>query len=219
MSEWPSKHLLRPCEASSGSLLSDVCAWRKVLACGSFHSKEKSPQRLHLPNQLNQTHTTAARHWRHSIGGRAFTSSGNTLHSLTPKMMLCSRPAVSLTRTSIRNFKPPTLSRAFVNAPQRRLQKPQLSKWQHQRPHSLAISAYRPFSTSLLRLQDVSKPISERKFEEQHEHEKLEADPEIVSSTSSIHPVFGEVGEPKEEKEEDMMGEIKSDLVSLPPPL
>lgn len=45
--------------------------------------------------------------------------------------------------------------------------------------------------------------------------EKLKADPDTVSSTSSTHPVFGEVGMPEDQhKDADMMAGVKNDMVS-----
>lgn len=43
--------------------------------------------------------------------------------------------------------------------------------------------------------------------------EKLEAHPDIVSATSSTHPVFSEVATPEEEKDTDMMAGVKADMV------
>lgn len=45
--------------------------------------------------------------------------------------------------------------------------------------------------------------------------EKLKADPEHVSSSSSTHPVFGEVGMTEDpHKDADMMAGVKNDMVS-----
>ena len=131
-------------------------------------------------------------------------------------MMLHSRPVASAARTSLRNLNNPSsrgirsLSRLNGHIkPQRSLRLP---------PHSqpLAVVAYRPFSTSLQHYQEISKPISERKFEEKHEGEELEKHPELVSSTSTTHAAFSEVGDKGEKDDVDMMKEIKSDLVGLP---
>jgi hypothetical protein len=46
-------------------------------------------------------------------------------------------------------------------------------------------------------------------------NEKLKADPENVSSSSSTHPVFGEVGMTEDpHKDADMMAGVKNDMVS-----
>ena len=47
------------------------------------------------------------------------------------------------------------------------------------------------------------------------EHEKIEPHPEEVTSTSSVHPVFGEKGVEEEEKDEDMLAGIKADIVNF----
>jgi hypothetical protein len=52
-----------------------------------------------------------------------------------------------------------------------------------------------------------------KKAEEDLGKVKLGATPQIVSSSSSIHPVQGEVGGVQEEQEVDMMAGIRSDFV------
>jgi len=55
------------------------------------------------------------------------------------------------------------------------------------------------------------------KNEEKFAKEKLEAHPDVVSATSSTHPVFGEVGmREDQEKDTDMMAGVKQDLVPNP---
>ena len=44
-------------------------------------------------------------------------------------------------------------------------------------------------------------------------HEKLEPNPEEVSTTSSVHQVFHEKGVEEGEKDEDMLAGVKADLV------
>lgn len=54
-----------------------------------------------------------------------------------------------------------------------------------------------------------------KEYEQKVAAEKLQANPEVVSSTSSTHPVFGEVGMPEDQHNDaDMMAGVKSDLVS-----
>lgn len=77
------------------------------------------------------------------------------------------------------------------------------------RPQALA----KPMILSMARY--ATKPIDniDSKHEQQLAKEKLHADPSIVSSTSSTHPVFGEVGTEEQEKDADMMAGVKQDLV------
>lgn len=43
--------------------------------------------------------------------------------------------------------------------------------------------------------------------------EKLTPHPDIVSASSSTHPIFSEVATPEEEKDTDMMAGVKADMV------
>lgn len=88
------------------------------------------------------------------------------------------------------------------------------------RPANLALTAYRPLSTSLQRyaIATSGPPFDEPdKKELRHEKavakEELEPHPDEVSSSSSIHQVFHEKGTPEEEKEEDMLAGVYGDLV------
>lgn len=75
--------------------------------------------------------------------------------------------------------------------------------------------ATKPISTAFIRYQTTSPPFDkvDRKHEEKVSHEKLQATPETVSATSSVHPVLGEVATPEEEPDTDMMQGIRSDMV------
>ena len=55
-----------------------------------------------------------------------------------------------------------------------------------------------------------------KQAESRYAHEKLKPTPETVSSTSSIHPMFSEVGADTPEREVDMTAGIKHDLVRIP---
>lgn len=88
----------------------------------------------------------------------------------------------------------------------------QLSK---SRPTALS----KPLSMALTRYQTTGGSLTNPdKIDSRHEQEvakgKLQADPSIVSSTSSTHAVFSEVATPEEEKDVDMMAGVKGDLVS-----
>lgn len=133
--------------------------------------------------------------------------------------MLRSGPARSLARFTVRS----TTSRASCKAstfvlPARK--SPFVLVEGIKRPTSLALIAYRPLSTSLQRCATTTggPPFVEPdKKELQHEKtvskEELEPHPEEVSSESSVHQIFHEKGTPDEEKEEDMLAGVYSDLV------
>lgn len=53
------------------------------------------------------------------------------------------------------------------------------------------------------------------KHEREIEHEKLEQNPEEVSTSSSVHQNFHEKGTEEPEKDEDMLAGVKADFVSL----
>ena len=85
------------------------------------------------------------------------------------------------------------------------------------RPASLALTAYRPISTSLQRYATTTAEPPFEQVDRKHEKavakEELELHPEEVSSDSTVHQVFHEKGVPDEEKEEDMLAGVYSDLV------
>jgi len=83
------------------------------------------------------------------------------------------------------------------------------------RTESLAMSAYRPTVTSLVRSYATIPGVT-RDSNKEHEvaQGKLAADPALVSSSSSTHAVFSEVGTEAKEEDVDMMAGIRSDLVS-----
>ena len=53
------------------------------------------------------------------------------------------------------------------------------------------------------------------KHEEAVEHEIIEAHPEEVTASSSVHQVFQEKGVEEAEQDEDMLAGVKADLVSF----
>jgi len=77
------------------------------------------------------------------------------------------------------------------------------------------MSAYRPTVTSLVRSYATIPGVT-RDSDKEHEiaQGKLAADPGLVSSSSSTHAVFSEVGTEAKEEDVDMMAGIRSDLVS-----
>lgn len=131
-------------------------------------------------------------------------------------MMASYRPIASLTRASFRTCRPSPSSRGIAQLVKpTATPKPRQSLRLVENPRSTAIVAFRPFSTSLTRLAD--KPFSEQRFEQKLEGEKIEANPGEVSTTSSIHPITSEQGDRAHEKDDDMLAELKSDMVGLCP--
>lgn len=130
-----------------------------------------------------------------------------------------SGPARSLARSTIhRTISPGTrkISNLIPYAPKTRT--PHIEGFK--RPSSLALTAYRPLSTSLQRLATATPPFDEPdKKELQHEKsvskEELEPHPEEVSTDSSVHHLFREQGTAEVEKDEDMLAGVYSDLVRL----
>ncbi|GAB7347667.1 hypothetical protein MBLNU459_g4531t1 [Dothideomycetes sp. NU459] len=87
-----------------------------------------------------------------------------------------------------------------------------LSTLSRSRPQALS----RPVTLALARY--ATKPMDniDVKHEAQLAKEKLQADPEHVSASSSVHPVFGEVGlKEDQEKDADMMAGVKQDLATI----
>ena len=131
--------------------------------------------------------------------------------------MLRSGRAASLSRASLRYVSSTNAhtTRNLAHASSLPKQAPRLVSVQSRA--TLALVSYKPFSTSLQRYAThPENPINkiDTKHEEVVEHEKLEAHPEDVSETSSVHQVFHEKGVPEEPPDEDMLAGLKSDLVS-----
>ena len=82
------------------------------------------------------------------------------------------------------------------------------------RTESLAISAYRPITTSLVRSYASASVVRNVEREKELQQMKLGSDAELVSSTSSTHGVFTEVGAEQKEEDVDMMAGIRHDMVS-----
>lgn len=78
------------------------------------------------------------------------------------------------------------------------------------KPMTLALARY---ATQQAPMDKINKEVEARLGDE-----KLKADPENVSSSSSTHPVFGEVGMAEDpHKDADMMAGVKNDMVSREP--
>ena len=78
-------------------------------------------------------------------------------------------------------------------------------------PLAKAVGNRRAFATSLARFEKRTQDIKE---ESAHSKEKLEAHPELVSASSSVRPVAGEVGAADPDADVDMMKTIRHDVVS-----
>lgn len=78
----------------------------------------------------------------------------------------------------------------------------------------LALQAYRP-NTALIRsyASATSGTTRQPDKENAYRHETLAAAPGAVSASSTIHPVFSEVGSQSKEDETDMMAGIRHDVV------
>ncbi|KAH0293176.1 hypothetical protein M436DRAFT_81254 [Aureobasidium namibiae CBS 147.97] len=73
----------------------------------------------------------------------------------------------------------------------------------------------KPVTLALARYASQQAPMDKinKEVESKLGSEKLKPDPDTVSSTSSTHPVFGEVGMPEDQhKDADMMAGVKNDM-------
>jgi hypothetical protein len=86
------------------------------------------------------------------------------------------------------------------------------------RPQVFAIAQLNPAQTAIVRRTLADK--IDREAEKKYAHEKLKPTPETVSSTSSIHPILSEVGQPAPApdavRDVDVMAGIKADVVLYP---
>ena len=80
----------------------------------------------------------------------------------------------------------------------------------------LALSTFRQ-PTSLIRYASGRVPGTTQRpdKEAQFAAQQLPADPEVVSTSSSTHPILGEVGAEEKEEDVDMMAGLRHDLVRL----
>lgn len=86
------------------------------------------------------------------------------------------------------------------------------------RPQNVATAMWKPISAVLSQRQRYASTQWDKpdiKMEKEIAEKKLKPEPELVSSTSSIHPMFSEIGTPEPEKETDMMKGIKQDMVCI----
>lgn len=86
------------------------------------------------------------------------------------------------------------------------------------RPQNAAAATWKPISAALSQRQRYASTQWDKpnvKAEKEVAQKKLEPQPELVSATSTIHPMFSEVGTPEPEKEADMMKGIKQDVDTI----
>lgn len=126
------------------------------------------------------------------------------------------RPTASASRAVLRSFNAASQRSHIVARPSTRSQLCTLTR----RPQAAAAS--KPLALQLLRARyaDTRGPVdtTDKKREEKNQAKILEADPETVSASSSIHPVFGEARvEQSGENETDMLAGVKSDMVGHEP--
>ena len=79
------------------------------------------------------------------------------------------------------------------------------------RPQAIAVTIQKLNRTALRSSSKYDKP--DKNLEAKIGKKKLEAHPELVSTTSSTHPLFGEIGTKEPEKDADMSAGIVADLV------
>jgi len=107
--------------------------------------------------------------------------------------------------------------RIVFNAPSQKAQlTSRLCTLSSKRPQQFALAPFKPTTTALL-VRHQTTQTQWDKPDKKHEGEvagaKLEATPEIVSSRSTTHPLFSEIGAEAPEKDVDMMAGIRADIV------
>lgn len=88
--------------------------------------------------------------------------------------------------------------------------------WSSRTGPSPATSLHKPSAAALVRYASGVAPIDMKPNKEEEAklaQQVLKSDPENVTTSSSVHPVFGEVQTPEPEHETDMMAGIRSDVV------
>ena len=112
---------------------------------------------------------------------------------------------------SVQSLRAPTTSTA-LRAALRTSTKPAL------RPATLSLALRHPVAKSLVRYETTYQKSGfikskDLKTEKGYSEELITPIPELVSATSSLHPVTGEVGGVPPEEEIDMTASIRSDFV------
>ena len=90
------------------------------------------------------------------------------------------------------------------------------AKW----PSTLALAPHKPVATALQRYASTHPGTAfdhiDQKREDKIAKTEIPADPEAVSTDSSVRHVFSEEGVEEPEKETDMLAGVKQDLVRPP---
>ncbi|KAF2841935.1 hypothetical protein M501DRAFT_916024, partial [Patellaria atrata CBS 101060] len=113
------------------------------------------------------------------------------------------------------NNRPSQASRHAFIAPLSGAQRAsQLCTWSSRRPQQITFATRKPITTILRRqAQTWDKPNI--KEEKELSKKPLEPHPELVSSTSSTHPVFGEVAEPNSKNDTNTMKGIRGEIETV----
>lgn len=108
----------------------------------------------------------------------------------------------------------PQAARYTLNAAAQRAQlSTRTTALAERRPQAVQAALPRPVALALLRRHASTVDHIDKKAEDAAAHKKMKPHPEIVSSTSSVHPLTREVGIANPEDDIDMMAGVKSDLV------
>lgn len=121
------------------------------------------------------------------------------------------------TRTLLRPFMNSTAIRSrFAHTSAQRVAFNQQNAIAGKKFEPLALTAFRGSNTALVRSYADAVPgtVGDKAKEKKLAQEPLESSPQFVSSESSTHPVFSEVGKQNTEDDTDMMAGIRHDFVS-----
>ena len=81
-------------------------------------------------------------------------------------------------------------------------------------PRPAHMNRLKPVQAAMLRRGISEKiPETQKQAENKYAHESIKPTPETVSSTSSTHPIFSEIGTENPQREVDMMAGVKHDVV------
>jgi hypothetical protein len=83
------------------------------------------------------------------------------------------------------------------------------------RPSVPPMAQFKPIQAAVSRRTLAAK--IDKEAEKKYAQEKIKPTPELVSTTSSVHSMFTEVGTPEPERDIDMMAGIKHDVVGATP--
>lgn len=150
------------------------------------------------------------------VGSAAVYRLNRSSLSKANKMIRPGNPT-SLTRSSLRKVPFSTARNTTSLAPIHHLTQQAPRVFSIRKSSPLALTTYKPFSTSLQRCVTLPGPYYkvDTKHEKEVKHEELPQHPEEVSATSSVHQIFHEKNTEEPEKDEDMLAGVKADFVSL----